>query len=126
MLISKRSLLAIISSFLIAGVSFAHAGTVYEREIVIDLDHHLRIEGSVRADDPRNRCQQQPVLIQRKSLDGGMWKRVKEVEPRSEGFFQAEIPDRPGRYRVIARAVDVNVSTTCAFGKSAVLTHRHG
>ena len=88
------------------------------------LKKHLVASGSLAAADGFTSCiAGVKVVIQRKA--GGSWKPVKSVTTSSAGGFSTKIPDTPGSYRAVAKAVDLSSVHSCGAATSATKKHGH-
>ena len=111
--------LLLLISLLVATTQPAGAQQVLDRSVDLGLKRHLMGVGWVVADEPSCRSDV-PVIVQWKAPD--KWVDIASSTTRVDGRFSVTLPDRSGRYRVMAPEVS---SRVCLGAMSGVMRHRH-
>jgi hypothetical protein len=95
--------------------------TDHDRTVTLRLRGHLVARGRVASDF--DDCEAGvTVKIQRRK---GGWKTVRNVDTNDAGRYEAELRDRPGRYRALVPAEQLGPNDTCLKAKSPTVRHRH-
>jgi hypothetical protein len=94
----------------------------HARRVTLRLVRSLVARGAVSVEDGFTACAASvPVKIQRRVA--GEWKSVRTTTTSAAGFYRKRIPDKPGRYRVIAPSLFVNgLAHLCFRDQSPVRT----
>ena len=72
----------------------------HQRSLTLVLRRHLRASGVLSVPDGFKPCKRVYVNIQRRR--DGKWRTIAETSTSLEGTFSTTVPDRAGRYRVVA------------------------
>jgi hypothetical protein len=98
---------------------------VHPRTITLDLRRHLIATGLVGVNDGFSACASNvPIKIQR--LRNGTWRTIDSTQTESGGVYREHIADRVGRYRAIAKRVELIIGGhACARDRSPTERHSH-
>jgi len=111
-----------ITSSVGTGTSADPFTVLHERTISLGLSKHLRASGEVRCDDGTVACAQSvPVKIQRKV--SGEWKTVGTGFTTSSGSYAIHVPDKPGKYRAIAKKATLSSGDVCRKARSDLVSN---
>lgn len=95
--------------------------TDHDRTVSLRLRRHLIAKGTVDSDFEA--CESDvTVKIQRRK---GAWRTVKKVDTDDAGRYRVKLRDRPGRYRALVPAEQLDPNNDCLKAKSGIVRHRH-
>lgn len=108
------------------GVIWCCAPNVSETVVGISARRHLVVRGQLEAWWLPDCIVDRSVKVQRRFPSG--WRTVAGTRSDDTGRYRVRIPDRIGRYRAVARAVELDGGDgtfTCLRGVSPIVRHRH-
>jgi large repetitive protein len=101
-----------------SAMNFTVVPTFHARSISISLLRHLVVRGTVSAGG-FGACADDALVRIRRFVDGA-WRTIATTHTNDDGFYRVRVPDRPGRYRVLAPRQTLGDSDVCGRAMSRV------
>ena len=103
-------------------VDFTVTPTAHSRHVSLHLRRALLASGHVNTGDAFGSCESNvTVMIQRRRH--GNWRRVERDVTNPNGRYRAHMPDRPGKYRAVAKRKVILGLDVCPRAVSRLRTH---
>lgn len=96
----------------------------HSRSVDLTIKKHMVVSGVLVGTDEFSPCVAGvDIELQRRASPG--WKPVQSVETTSTGSFTMKLPDKPGKYRAVAKAHSISTVHGCREAVSAIAKHNH-
>lgn len=102
-----------------SAASSARFGVIHPREISLTLGKRVVVSGTLTTQDGFAACDRQAVVKIQRKVPHKRWRLAALTLSRSDGSFSAHLPDRPGRYRALAKNATLLTGDVCGRARSA-------